>query len=46
MVSHRGILSSLKMINFYRAFHGFGQDKFGFGGLVFGWSQFDILPQL
>jgi len=27
-------------------FHGFGQGKFPEGGLVLGWSQFSILPQL
>ncbi len=30
----------------YRAFHGYGQDKFPDGGLALGSSQFSILPQL
>jgi len=30
----------------YRAFHGFGQVKFPYGGLVLGPSQFSPLPQL
>ncbi len=30
----------------YRAFHGFGQAKIAYGGLILGWSQFTILPQL
>jgi len=29
-----------------RLFHGFGQAKFAYGGLVLGLSQFSILPQL
>jgi len=29
-----------------RAFHGFGQDKFPYGGSVLGSSQFTPLPQL
>ncbi len=28
----------------YRAFHGFGQDKFPVGGSVLGLSQFTLLP--
>ncbi len=31
---------------YYRAFHGFGQAKFSYGGLVLGLSQFTLLPQL
>jgi len=27
-------------------FHGFGQAKVPDGGLVLGWSQYSILPQL
>jgi len=30
----------------YRAFHGFGQAKFAYGGSVLGSSQFVLLPQL
>jgi hypothetical protein len=28
----------------YKAFHGFGQDKFAYGGLVLGSSQFHNCP--
>jgi len=31
---------------FYRAFHGFGQAKFAYGGSILGLSQFTLLPQL
>jgi len=27
-------------------FRGFGQPKFAYGGLIFGWNQFALLPQL
>ncbi len=27
-------------------FHGFGQGKFAYGGLILGLSQFTLLPQL
>jgi hypothetical protein len=30
----------------YRAFQGFGQAKFAYGGSVLGSSQFTLLPQL
>jgi len=30
----------------YRAFHGFGQAKFAYAGLVLGSSQFNLLPQM
>jgi len=30
----------------YRAFQGFGQDKFAYGGSILGSSQFTLLPQL
>ncbi len=30
----------------YREFHGLGQAKFSYGGLVLGSSQFSLLPQL
>jgi len=30
----------------YRAFHGFGQAKFAYGGSILGLSQFTLLPQL
>ena len=30
----------------YRSFHGFGQAKFAYGGLILGLSQFALLPQL
>jgi len=30
----------------YRAFHGFGQSKFPYDGLIWGSSQFSLLPQL
>jgi len=40
-------ISLTKMTSqFYRAFHGFGQAKFAYGGLVLGSSQFSLLPQL
>jgi len=29
-----------------RAFHGFGQAKFAYGGLTLGLSQFTLLPKL
>jgi len=32
--------------NYYRAFHGFGQTKFSYDGLVLGSSQFSLLSQL
>jgi len=31
---------------YYRAFHGFGQAKFAYGGSILGLSQFTLLPQL
>jgi len=31
---------------YYRAFHGFGQAKFAYGGSILGSSQFTLLPQL
>jgi hypothetical protein len=34
------------LISGFRAFHGFGQAKFAYGGLVLGLSQFSQLPQL
>jgi len=34
------------MPDYYRAFYGFGQAKFPYGGLVLGLSQFSLLPQL
>jgi hypothetical protein len=37
---------SIKLEVSYRAFHGFRQAKFAFGGLILGSSQFTILPQL
>jgi len=33
-------------LEYYRAFHGFGQAKFPDGGSVLGLGQFSILPQL
>jgi len=30
----------------YRAFQGFGQAKFAYGGSILGVSQFKLLPQL
>jgi hypothetical protein len=40
------MLRLLLLSHSYRAFHGFGQAKFGHSGLVFGLSQFYALPQL
>jgi len=34
------------LLTLYRAFHGFGQAKFAYGGSIFGTSQFTLLPQL
>jgi len=39
--------NNLKILLFYRAFHGFGQAKFAFhGGLILDSSKFTLLPQL
>jgi hypothetical protein len=35
----------ISMLNYYREFHRFGQAKFPDGVLIFGSSQFSILPQ-
>ena len=32
-------------VDFYRAYHRFGQAKFAYGGLILSWSQFTLLPQ-
>jgi len=37
---------SFDTISIYRVFHGFGQAKFAYGGLILGSSQFTLLPKL
>jgi len=34
---------AVKKVHFYIAFHGFGQVKFAYGGLILGSSQFALL---
>jgi len=34
------------VVDIYRAFHGFGQDKFAYGGSILGSSHFTQLSQL
>jgi len=36
-------VSNLGLGNYYRAFHGFGQAKFSYGGLILGLSQFTLM---
>jgi len=39
-------LPTPRLRRFYRTFHGFGQAKFNYSGLILGTSQFTLLPQL
>jgi len=34
------------LVKIYKAFHGFGQAKFAYGGSILGSNQFTLLPQL
>jgi len=40
------VIENTISIMMYRAFCGFGQAKFTYGGSVLGLSQFSLLPQL
>jgi len=41
-----GLLVHLSNRFLYRAFHGFGQAKFAYGGSILGLSQFTLLSKL
>jgi hypothetical protein len=40
------IFKNILSLSSYRAFHGFGQAKYAYGGSILGLSQFTLLPQL
>jgi len=45
-ISLTSFLQKFFLVHFYKAFHGFGQVRFAYGGSILGSSKFTLLPQL